>query len=98
MHQDAWVVSQSHPSCCGNVMETPGSFQVLSTMVMMWQRTEASALAHSQISRCVTALTLQRFEGHNLHWDQNERRRLRRYLRARNCMSPVAKRGVRRAD
>lgn len=80
MHQDAWVVSQSHPSCCGNVMETPGSFQILSTMVMMWQHTEASTPAHSlrclrtsaEISGCITALILQRFEGHNLHWEQNE--------------------------
>ena len=32
MHQDAWLVSPSHPSCRGNVMETLECFQILSAM------------------------------------------------------------------
>lgn len=47
MHQHACLVSPSHPSCCGNVMETLESFQILSAMVMMWYHTEASTLARS---------------------------------------------------
>lgn len=32
MHQDAWLLSTARPSCCGNVMETPESFQIQGTM------------------------------------------------------------------
>lgn len=32
MHQDAWLLSTGRPSCCGNVMETPESFQIQGTM------------------------------------------------------------------
>lgn len=36
MHQDAWLVSSSHPSRRGNVMETLEFFQTLGTMATMW--------------------------------------------------------------
>lgn len=32
MHQDAWLLLTGRPSCCGNVMETPESFQIQGTM------------------------------------------------------------------
>lgn len=32
MLQDAWLLSTGLPSCCGNVMETPESFQIQGTM------------------------------------------------------------------
>lgn len=36
MHQHAWLVSPSHSSCLGIVMETPEGFQILRAMATMW--------------------------------------------------------------
>lgn len=42
MRQDAWLLSTGHPSCCGNVMETPESFQIQGAMATMRQLAVAS--------------------------------------------------------
>lgn len=80
--QDAWLFSPSHPSRCGNVMETPECLQTLSAMATVWWCTQACpppppslpALTHSlqilwisaEISCCTTLCLFWRPKGRNL--------------------------------
>lgn len=48
MHLHAWLLSTCRPSCCGNVMETPESFQSQGAMATMQQLAAASICRRSR--------------------------------------------------
>lgn len=80
MLQDAWLHSTGCPSCCGNVMETPESFQIQGTMATMQQLTVASICWRSlqtlwisaEIRRRVTFLLFPPLQGSKLQSEVGE--------------------------